>query len=267
MNLELKGHTALVTGGSKGIGADIVRVLCEEGMRVAFCARESAALRQLERESQESGYTVMALATDVRSAAGIAACVNTVLGAWGGLDLLVNNVGGAPGFGPLESLTDEQWQEAFELNVMSTVRFSRQCLPALRKSTLRRIINLSSLSAVQPGRWNPHYTSSKAAMLNFSKFLANSLAPEGILVNAVCPGPVHSDSWERNIVNSSQVQARSLDEVRNEIEQGEAAKVPLGRVGEGREIANAVAFLASPRSAWTTGSCFHIDGGKLAVSL
>jgi len=265
MDLKLKDRIALVTGGSRGIGAGIVRELAREGVKVVFCARSSPAMDELEAEVRGSGGTCLAMAVDVFDSLAIKAAVDTAAANWGGLDILVNNVGGAIRFGGFEDLADEDWIKAFEFNVMSTVRFTRAALPYLRRSTLKRVINVSSISAQQPGFFNPHYSGTKAAVVNLGKHLANIFAKETILVNTVCPGPVHSESWESNIVRIAAQRQISLDDARATVESEEAAKIPLGAIGEAEHIATVVAFLASPVSNWTTGSTLHVNGGKLAV--
>lgn len=267
MNLQLKDRIALVTGGSRGIGAGIVRQLAQEGAKVIFCARESAAMTELETEVHAGGGACLAMPVDVFDPVALQAAVDAAAAHWGGLDILVNNVGGAIRFGSFEDLRDEDWVKAFEFNVMATVRCTRAALPYLRRSTLKRVINISSISAQQPGFFNPHYTVTKAAVVNLGKHLANILAKEKILVNTVCPGPVRSESWETNILRISAEQKLSLDEAKSMVEKEEADKIPLGVVGEAEHIAAVVALLASPVSDWTTGSCLHINGGKLRVSL
>ena len=264
MDLQLKDRIALVTGGSKGIGASIVRRLANEGAKVIFCARPSPAMSALELEVRATGGACIAMPVDVFDVVALKNLVNDAAAYWGGLDILVNNVGGAIKFGGFDELSDEDWMRAYEFNVMSMVRFTRAVLPYLRKSELKRIINISSTSAAQPGSYNPHYTVTKAAVINLSKHLANVLAKDKILVNTVCPGPVHSDSWEENIFQIASARKISQTEARVLVENEEAAKIPLGVVGEGDQIASVVALLASPLSDWTTGSCFHINGGKMS---
>lgn len=253
-----------MTGGSRGIGAGIVRELAGEGVKVVMCARSSPAMDKLEAEVRGSGATCLAMAVDVFDSLAIQTAVDGAAAYWGGLDILVNNVGGAIRFGGFEDLADEDWIKAFEFNVMSTVRFTRAALPYLRRSSLKRVINVSSISAQQPGFFNPHYSGTKAAVVNLGKHLANILAKEKILVNTVCPGPVRSQSWNENILKIAHERGISQNEARTEVEREESAKIPLGSVGEARQIAALVALLASPLSNWTTGSCFDVNGGKLA---
>jgi len=267
MDLGLKDRVVLVTGGSKGIGAAIVREFAREGARVFFCARPSAKLTALASEAQARGEKCEALPVDVFDAAATAELVNEVARRAGGLDVLVNNVGGAQRFAGFDELTDEDWLRAYEFNVLSVVRFTRASLPLLRRSEVRRIINVSSISGLQPGLYNPHYSASKAAVVNLGKHLANVLAKERILVNTVCAGPVHSAAWDSNVRRLAEKSGKSFTAEWQATETAEAAKLPLGAVGEGEHIAAAVAFLASHHSTWTTGSCFHVNGGKLAAAI
>ncbi len=264
MDLQLKNRIALVTGGTKGIGASIVRQLTKEGVKVIFCARQSAAMTALEEEISSAGGVCLAMPVDVFDVKAVNELVGAAAEYWGGLDILINNVGGPIQFGGFDELSDDDWMRAYELNVMSMVRFTRAALPHLRKSGLKRVINISSTSAVQPGTYNPHYTVTKAAVINLSKYLANWLAKEKILVNTVCPGPVHSESWNENILRIASERKISVSEAMYIIENEEAAKIPLGVIGEGEQIASVVVLLASPLSAWTTGSCFHVNGGKMS---
>lgn len=267
MDLQLNNRIALVTGGSKGIGAAICRQLAQEGARVIICARPSAALSALATEINGSGGICAAVPVDVFDAAAIATAVEVAAARWGSLDILVNNVGGALRFGGFEELSDEDWTRAYEFNVLSVVRFTRAALPHLRLSQLPRIINVSSTSALQPGAYNPHYTATKAAIVNLSKHLANVLAKERILVNTVCPGPVHSESWQENVRRIAHDRGLTAAEAELAVDHEEAAKIPLGAIGEGNHIASVVALLASPLSAWTTGSCIHVNGGKMSAAI
>lgn len=267
MDLQLRGRIALVTGGSRGIGAGIVRQFAREGVKVIFTARASTAMSTLEAEVRSSGGDCLAVPVDVFDAGALQTAVDAAATHWGGLDILVNNVGGVIRFGGFEDLNDEDWIKAFEFNVMATVRYTRAALPYLRRSTLKRVINISSISAQQPGFFNPHYTVTKAAVVNLGKHLANILAKEQILVNTVCPGPVHSESWEKNILRIAAESNVSIEHARTLLEKEEAAKIPLGAVGEPKQVAAVVALLASPVSDWTTGACFHINGGKLSSAI
>jgi len=152
--------------------------------------------------------------------------------------------------------------QTFELNVMTIVYFVQHALPGLRRSKAGRIINISSISGIEPGLLVPHYCASKAAVINLSKQLANWLASDKILVNVVCPGQVHSDGRNKLAEYMADLQGVPVSEARAQIDTQGAAGIPLGRIGKGDDVAALVAFLASDKAAWITGSCFHVNGGK-----
>lgn len=260
MKLGLVGKVALVTGGSKGIGLAIAKTLAEEGAKVVVTARGEAALQKVMNEL--SAFGIIGLSADATKQASVEDVVKVTVDTFGQLDILVNNVGGAGNFGGFSDLTNEDWQASFDLNILSIVNFVRACEKHLRSSQSGRIIIISSIAAAQPGHYNPHYTITKAASVNLGKYLANFFLDDKVLVNTVCPGPVHSDSWEANIKRLSSIRNQSFEDTWKLVEAEESKKIPLGRVGEGEDIASFVALLASERANWATGSCFHVNGGK-----
>ena len=264
MNISLKGRVALVTGGSKGIGKAISRALAEAGASVSVGARGRDAIQHTVDDIHARGARAIGVGLDVTDSNAVNAAVKETAEKLGGIDILVCDAGGAVRFGGFGELSDEDWRSTFDLNVMGVVRSVRAAEPYLRKSKTPRIIIISSISGLQPGRFNPHYTTTKAAVINLSKHLANIYSSERILVNVVCPGPTHSNSWDESIRQRAESDHRSHQEVRDEMERQEISKIPLGRVGEGEDLAPLVVFLASDQASWITGSCFHVDGGKLA---
>lgn len=263
MSREFEGRTAIVTGGSKGIGEGIAALLSAKGAHVAICGRGTEALEQAKTRLSAQDGDVLACHADVTSSDSVAQLVDAVVSRFGGIDILVNNAGGAGHFGGFLDLDEEEWVSAYRLNVLSIVLLVRHSLPFLRESRAPRIINISSISGVEPGFYNPHYASAKAASINLSKHLANTFAAENILVNVVCPGPVESCSWDENIQRIANTRGVPVEEAKKAVYMEEEGKIPLGRVGEGRDVAGLVGFLASDAASWITGSCFHVDGGKL----
>lgn len=259
---DLSGRVALVTGASKGIGKAIALRLAKAGARVVICARDPERLELTAREIRDSGGSVLAVPVDVTAGGAVQTAVERATKETRGIDILVNNVGGAIRFGGLSDLSNDDWANAFQLNVMSMVHFVNASLPWLRQSRNARIITISSIAGVEPGLFNPHYTTTKAATINFSKVLANSLAKERILCNVVCPGTVRTDAWDKNIDETARREGITREAAAALVEKQEAAKIPLGRIGESDEIAGLVAFLASDDARWITGSCFHVNGGK-----
>lgn len=265
MQLDMHGRVALVTGGSKGIGRAIAQALAAEGVAVAVVARGESAITETCASISAAGGEALGVLADVTAEAEAVNAVNSVLERYGRLDILVNNAGGIAKFGALKELSSEDWIAAFRLNVLGCVNFVTAAETALLDSPAARIITVSSISGMQPGFYNPHYTTSKAATINLSKHLANVYANKGILVNVVCPGPVHSDAWMQNVAQLADKTGVAVDEAYLTMEQLEAQKIPLGRVGEGADIADLVVFLASDKARWITGSCFHVSGGKYAA--
>ncbi|MBI5195204.1 MAG: SDR family oxidoreductase [Nitrospirae bacterium] len=263
MELNLKEKVAIVTGGSKGIGKSIAKSLAIEGANVIICARGKESLCAAEKEIADAGGHVFAISVDAANPESVQNVIDKTIDRYGKLDVLINNIGGVNKFGGFFELKPEDWKLAFDLNVMTMVYFVERAYPWLCRSVAPRIINISSISGLQPGSYNPHYTITKAAVINLSKCLSNLFMKDKILVNVVCPGPVHSDSWDKNVQHIAKLKDISLEAAKISIDIEESAKIPIGRIGEGDDIAGLVAFLVSDKASWITGSCFHINGGKL----
>ena len=263
MNLGLTGRVAIVSGASKGIGRGIAVALADEGVRVGLMARGIEALTDTQAEIEQRGGSAMVVAADGTDEDSVQSAVDHLVKAYSGIDIVVNNVGGAPRFGSFEDLDDSDWLAAYDLNVMAAVRLVRSSLPWLRMSDAPRIINITSATGLEPGVFNPHYSATRAALLNMSKGLANALADDGILVNSIAPGPVRTDAWERAILDAAERTGEAPEAVAQALEQSEASKIPLGRIGEPADIAGCAVFLASDQAGWITGSCLQVDGGKL----
>src|SRR5262245_56246248 len=253
MPLELEGRTALVTGGSKGIGRAIARSFARHGANVVVTSRSNT--------SPEDGIT--AITADATDSEATRRAVAMTAERFGGLDILVNNVGGVEKIRGFLDLQKEDWIEAFEQNVMSVVHAVQHALPLLKKSRHGRVINISSITGVEPGMLVPHYCATKAAVINLSKHLANALASDQILVNVVCPGQVLTEARGKLAEFMAETEGLSIAAAIEKIDTQGASRIPLGRIGAADDIAELVTFLASDRASWVTGSCLHIDGGKL----
>jgi NAD(P)-dependent dehydrogenase (short-subunit alcohol dehydrogenase family) len=215
----------------------------------------------LSLQEEMAGSEHLCLSADLADSEATQTFADEVLDAFGGLDILVNNVGSIVKLCDFFELTDDDWERSFQINLMPAVRLSRRFIPSLKLSEAPRIINVSSIAAARPGDVFPHYSAMKAALSNLTVSLAQTLAADGIPVNSVSPGPVWSRSWEEEARSTSEQSGKSLDEVREQIRSGTAETVPLQRMGIPEDISGLILFLASNRSGWITATNFTVDGG------
>jgi len=261
MDLELKDRVALVSGASEGIGRAVAEAFAKEGAQVVLTARRANRLDATVDRITKAGGAALGIAADLTQADEVEALFSQIAESVGRLDVLVNNVGAVVEFAGFEQISENDWLQSFDVNVMTAVRLSRGALPLLRQSDRARILFVGSLGAKQPtGVW-PHYNATKAAMVNLSKSLAMQLAKEGINVNAVSPGPIWTESWDREAAQLAGRQGVSLEEAGRMLVQSKEAKVPLGRIGTPSDVAGLCLFLASPYAGWITGANFAVDGG------
>jgi len=263
MELGLENKKVLITGASKGLGLAIAKAFLSEKAVVTICSRMPNIVGKDKQLLSVSGPCLYKCAVDAKNKDSVAQCVKTAAKQMKGLDILINNVGGAEKFASFFDLTNRDWISTYQLNVMSMVYFSRDAYPFLKKSDCPRIVNISSLTGLQPGTFNPHYSTCKAATINLSKYLANIFSRDNILVNCVVPGTFESDSWDRNIQRLAQEKGISIDIAEKEEVELACQSIPLKRIGKADEIVPIILLLASPASSWETGSCIIIDGGKM----
>ena len=242
---EFSGRRAFVTGGSRGIGAAIAQRLLDGGATVVVTARA-------RNEATPPKATL--IEGDVRTNAGAKKIAAEAIGVLGGLDILVNAAGATRVFlQGSASIPDEEWLDSLAINFLSAVRVTNAALPALKASKTPAIINISSDGTANPAAPMLHYVTAKAALNLYSAGLANELAPNKIRVNVVTPGSVVTpggDEVRKVITEAMNLSAEQL-----------ASKVPLGRLGQPRDIAEMVAFLASDRAEWITGQNYIVNGG------
>jgi 3-oxoacyl-[acyl-carrier protein] reductase len=251
-------RVAVVTGASKGIGRAIALELAATGTDLVICARGAAALDAVAEEIRAGGRAVEAVLADVATPAGAALVLERARGRFDRIDVLVNNAGkGTPK--RLLDLDDDDWRASFELNFMSAVRLSLGCVPLMRRQGGGRIINISSRVGRQPDPYFAPYAAAKAALINFTKNLANAFSKDGVLCNCIVPGLVRTEAVEEAARESARATGKTVDEV---FAATLARRpIPAGRMGEPADVAGLVVFLASPRASWITGSTFTVDGG------
>jgi 3-oxoacyl-[acyl-carrier protein] reductase len=244
VDLGLAGKVCLVTGSTAGIGLEVATRLAAEGARVVTTGR------------RDDGPGELHVAADLTERDAADRVVAAAVEGFGRIDCLVNNAGGTQ-IRKLVELTDDDWQQSFELNLMTAVRTTRAALPHMRSGSA--IVNVSSTAAKRPSLGMPDYSVLEAAMLSYSRLVADVHAADGIRCNAVTPGPTATDAWLAP--GGLAEQQGDRDEVLAKV----AAGRPLGRLAEPGEIADVIVFLLSPRAAYVTGAAWSVDGGTVPI--
>jgi 3-oxoacyl-[acyl-carrier protein] reductase len=254
LDLQLSGKVAIVTGSSKGLGLATARALVEEGCRVTICARGepalAAAAAALNGLAGAAGQArVLAVAADLATAGGVATVVGRTVDTFGGLDILVNNVGVAKGAG-IADTSDAEWQAAFDQTLFPAGRASRLAVPLMRQRGGGAIVMIASIWGRESGG-RMTYNAVKAAEISLAKAMAQQLAQDNIRVNSVAPGSIRfpGGSWDRRVQEDPE---GMMEFVRTEL--------PFGRFGRPEEVGAVVAFLASARASWISGASVTVDG-------
>ncbi len=269
MDLQLAGHVVVITGGSKGIGLAAARMFAAEGAHVAIVARGREELEAAGRAVTEAGSRartpgkVAAIRGDLSEAEVPSRVVREIEDSLGRVDVLVNNVGLAYQ-ATFEEVTDEQWDELWQLNVMSYVRMTRAVLPSMKARGAGAIINVSSTAGKRPSAGMANYSVTKAAIQGFSRLIADTYASAGIRSVAICPGPTTSEAWMADGGLADQVaDAKGIS--REDALAATGKGRPMGRMATPDEIAATIVFAASPRASYVTGASWSVDGGSVPV--
>lgn len=262
MDFGIVGRTALVAASSKGLGRAVAEELAAEGARVVLCARGAEALEATRAALADSGAEVTAVAADLTDPLQVERVIEVGVQAFGPIDILITNTGGPPP-GPFESHTPEAWSEAVRQNLDSVLNLTRSVLPAMKERRWGRIITITSVAVKQPVDGLILSNSIRAAVTGFAKTLANEVAPFGITVNNVMPGYTRTERLDQLAADIAERSGGSVEDAFSAWE----GQIPLGRVGDPREFGALVAFLASERASYITGTSIAVDGGAIKALL
>ncbi|MDP8911237.1 MAG: SDR family oxidoreductase [Actinomycetota bacterium] len=259
MELGLANRVCLVTGSSGGIGFETARMLAAEGARVVVCGRRADRVEQARKDAGAA----LGLTCDFADPHAVGALADEVARSLGPVECLVNNVGLAYQ-ASFDELADRDWDEMWQLNVMSYVRTIRAVLPAMRSAGRGVIVNVSSTAGKRPSTGMPNYSVTKAAVLSLSRLVADLYARDGIRCNAVAPGPTATEAWLAPGGLADQ-QADRTRKGRDEVLAGVGAGRPLGRLASPEEIAAVIVFLCSDGASYVTGAAWSADGGTVPI--
>jgi 3-oxoacyl-[acyl-carrier protein] reductase len=268
MDLGLQGRSCVVTGASSGIGKETARLLCAEGANVLLVARGeerlAAATEEATAMGAAAGGKAARLVLDVTAEDAGERMLTASEEHFGGLDVLVNNAG-ISRWRDLDDVPDEDWRTQYELNVMAPLRAMRAAIPAMTQRGWGRVVNVCSTAAKRPSAAMPEYSVAKAAELSLSRLFADRYAKSGVLVNAICPGPVASEMWMEpgGLLDESREMSGAAS--REEALAAAGSKRPIGRLAEVGEIAAAIVFLCSARASYVSGAAWSVDGGTVQV--
>ena len=256
MDYGLKGKVALAAASSAGIGRAVAQALAGEGMDLVICARNEKTLAEVRLELEETGVRVLAVTTDLTEPEGVERVVQAAHETFGRVDVLVTNTGGPPA-GPFEAHSPDDWDRAVRQNLFSVLNLVRGVLPGMRERGWGRIINVTSIAVKQPSDNLILSNSVRAAVTGFARTLATETAADGITVNNVLPGFTRTG----RLTELAQKRAEIKGVEPEDIWAGWHQEIPMGRVGEPRELAALVAFLASEQASYITAQSIAVDGG------
>src|SRR5246500_5368314 len=262
MDLELKDKVAVITGGSVGIGLAVAEGLAAEGVHLVLAARQENRVKsEAKRVAEKFKVRAVGVVADVATPAGTEALVRTAETEFGGADILINNAGTGSNETIMEA-PDEKWQYYWDLHVMAAVRLARGLVPYMRKRGGGAILHNASICASQPLWYEPIYNTTKAALMMFSKTLANEVIKDNIRVNTVNPGLILTPDW---IKTAKQLTADKGGDWEGYLATVAREHAPIDRFGSPEELANFFVFLCSKRASYSIGSTYFVDGGMLKV--
>ncbi|MBU1864510.1 MAG: SDR family oxidoreductase [Candidatus Omnitrophica bacterium] len=258
MDVNLKNKVALVCASSQGMGYACAALLAKAGAHIIICARRKGLLRAAAEKLKKIGPgRVLSIQADVSKQDDIKRVVTSSIKSFKTINILINNAGG-PHPGTIESLTDHDWYEAINLNLMSTIRFSSLVVPHMKKKKWGRIINIVSIAAKAPIKGMGLSNTVRAAVLGFAKTLSQEVSQYGITVNSLCPGAIATERFERLIAIDAKEAGKSVKEIKKEI----ASSIPVKFIAEPNDFAQLVLFLASPEARYINGAVISVDGGE-----
>ncbi|MBK5110967.1 MAG: SDR family oxidoreductase [Thermoleophilia bacterium] len=264
MDLGLKGRVCAVTGASGGIGLEVTRQLCDEGARVLMISRDPEQLAAMAEVVRAEGGEVEVVVLDVTDNFAGDQIVAAAKQGFGQLDVLINNAGAAT-WRDLEDATEEDFRFQFELSVIAPLNLMRAAIPEMADRGWGRVVNVSSTAGKRPSSQMPDYSVGKAAQLSLSRQFADRYADQGVLVNAVCPGPTASDLWMEPGGLLDQSRDGAAGQSREEALAAIGAKRPIGRLASPEEIASTIVFLSSDCASYVAGAAWGVDGGTVPV--
>ena len=257
MDLGIKDKVAIVAASSKGLGKAVAFGLAREGVKLTLCARGKDELDKTAKEiASETSSEVLALDCDVSKTSDIKKVVDETIKKYSRIDIMVNNAGGPP-TGTFLDFSLEDWQRAIELNLFSTITFSREVLPRMVEQGWGRIVNITSVAVKQPIDGLILSNTARAGVIGLAKTLSNEFGQYNITVNNVCPGRILTDRIIHLATEKARREGRTVDEALKLMEQD----VPMKRIGKPQELADLVVFLASERASYITGTTIQVDGG------
>jgi 3-oxoacyl-[acyl-carrier protein] reductase len=264
VDLGLAGKVCVVTGASRGIGLETGRQLCAEGASALLVARSGERLEEAVTICRAAGGRAAAVVCDVTDDDAGERMLGAAREALGEPEVLVNNAGTAR-WRDLEDVPDQDWRSAWEVNVMASHRATKALVPGMRARGWGRVVNVSSTAGKRPSANMPEYSVAKAAQLSLSRLWADRCAADGVLVNAICPGPTKSELWvgEGGLAEQS-AELSGLSDATQALEKSGAGR-PIGRMAEVEEIAAAIVFLCSERASYVAGAAWSVDGGTVQV--